>query len=483
MRLFLLLLWGLFSCFSLFAQKRHTPRVALTPAQMQEDIDSLRSVLYTTPTDPFAFIQKEELESLFRAVEDSIAQPRSVIWFYQQLNPIIISVKDIHTRIWLSWAANPYAHAGGFYLPLKIRYFNQRIYIAGDPGNRVSTGTELIAINGVPAIWIARKLLAEHYTDGDISPTRIGLMEENFANSLPLFFPIDSINALQVRTPGSSRDSLIQYPGIKKTEKPPKVRKKFEESFQLNLLPEDQAAVLRIGSFAQGNELKYRQFLKQSFRTIRKSEVSYLIIDVRGNKGGYIIRGPELLSFLSDKPFFYAYTSIVRASPLFKERIKYDMVFPGLAISVFKKFVGKELASGWQNPVNTYDTLIWEPISPKPEKLRFTGETYLLTNGLSISNSCLLHHAFTYNEMGKTVGTSCGCIETGTFGNSVEFILPNSRITGRVSTIRLTTRKDDYRIVNQGLPPDLNVEDSLTDFLLGKDTQLEFVLSLIRGKN
>lgn len=483
MRFSLLLFWCFFVWSSLFAQKHQPPGQTLTPAQMKEDIDSLRAIIYATPTDPFAFISKEELELLFQQVEDSIQQTRSVVWFYQQLNPIIVSLKDIHTRIWLSWAANPYARNGGFYLPLKIRYFQQRIYIAGDPASHIPPGTELIAINGVPAIWIARKLLSEHYTDGDISPTRVGLMEENFANSLPLFFPIDSLNALQVRTPGSSRDSLIQYPAITKTDKPQKVKKKFQESFQLNLLPQDQAAVLRIGSFAQGNELQYRRFLKQSFRTIQKSDIAHLVIDVRGNKGGYIIRGPELLSFLSEKPFYYAHASIVRASPLFKERIKYDMVFPGIAIPVFKKFVGKELVSGWKNPVGTYDTLVWEPTSPKPERLRFTGETYLLTNGLSISNSCLLHHAFTYNLMGKTIGTSCGCIETGTFGNSVEFTLPNSRITGRVSTIRLTTRKNDYRIVSQGLTPDLEVEDTLADFLSGKDTQLEFVLSLIREQN
>ncbi|MDX2249368.1 MAG: S41 family peptidase [Bacteroidia bacterium] len=482
MRLFLIFFMGLFFCVALFGQKQHSPTFTLNPTQMREDLDSLRSALYSTPTDPFAFIRKEEIELYLATLEDSIQKPRSVLWFYRMLNPLLVSLKDIHTRIWLSWAANPYARSGGFYLPLKIRYFQQRVYVADDPHNRIKRGSELIAINGVAAVWIIRKLLEEHYTDGNIVPTRIGLMEENFANSLPLFFPVDSINALQLRAPASTRDTLILYPGITKTKKPGKVRKKFQETFALKLLPSDRTAILTIGSFAKSNELKYRAFLRQSFHTIRKQEVQNLVIDIRGNKGGYIIRGPELLAYLSEKPFYYAHTSIVRASPLLKKRIKYDMIAPGITIPVFKKFVGRELVSGWKNPVGTYDTLMWEPTPPKPEKLRFLGNTYLLTNGLSISNSCLLHHAFTLNQMGKVIGTSCGCIETGTFGNSVEFILPNSRITGRVSTIRLTSRKDDFRITEEGLAPDMVVEDTIQDFLDGKDTQLEFVLKLIRNQ-
>ncbi|MEZ4826825.1 MAG: S41 family peptidase [Bacteroidia bacterium] len=480
MRLFPILFFLVFLSVSTRAQK--LPPAVLSPAQMQEDLDTLRSVLFHTPTDPFSFISRAHLEAWFQAIEDSTREPRSPIWFYHQLNPLVVSLKDIHTRISLPWSANPYARSGGYYIPLKIRYLNQRVYVTGDAGNHVPTGSELIAINGIPAIHIVRKLLSENYSDGDISGTRVRLMEEGFASNLPLFFPPDSINALQIRPPESNKDSLVFYPGVRKTAKPRKTNPGFGDLFELRLIPEDQTAVLRIGSFVKGNELRYRTFLRKSFRGIRKAEVSHLIIDVRGNKGGYIIRGPALLAYIAEKPFFYAYTSIVRASPLLKKNIRKDMLMPSVVIPVFKKWVGKELVSGWKQPSGNLDTLVWEATRPKPERLRFSGETFLLTDELSISNSCMLHHAFAYNDMGKTIGATCGCIESGTFGNSVAFTLPHSQIRGKVSTVRLITRPEDLSIPATGLAPDIVVEDTPESLFSGKDTQLDFTLQLIRSQ-
>ena len=64
----------------------------------------------------------------------------------------------------------------------------------------------------------------------------------------------------------------------------------------------------------------------------------------------------------------------------------------------------------------------------------------------------------------------------------MDFRLPNSGIRGRISTIRLTSIKDNFTFTEKGLAPDYIVEDNLEDLVVKVDTQLEYVLDLIRQK-
>ncbi|MCB0844048.1 MAG: hypothetical protein KDE26_12400 [Bacteroidetes bacterium] len=466
------------------AQKgKDTVAVVLTPEQMQEDLDSLKSFIYRTPTDPFAFISRSEWEKNFEKISAKLTQPMATLAFFRLVNPLVLSLKDIHSRIWLPDDRNSYVLQGGYFLPLNPRFLDRRVYIMDDHKDLIPKGSELIAVNGKAIYWVMRDMLEATYTDGEVKSTQTRLMEENFTNLLPWFCQLDSINTLQLRLRDSKKDTLIYYPGARKKSKKKSSGPDFNDFHQLEFLSDNQIAVLTIGSFAKGWENRYRSFLRSSFRKINQNGTENLIIDIRGNKGGYIIRGPELLSYIADSAYYYAYTSIVKSSPLFKAKIKYSMIVPGLAIPLFKNKIGKELVSGWQTPLDTYDTLQWEPSAPKSLKKRFKGEVYLLTDGLSISNSCLIHHAFSKNELGTVIGNTCGCISSGTFGNSVDFRLPHSGVRGRVSTIRLTSGFEEFDFQVEGLNPDYIVEDNIDDLVNEKDTQLEFVLKLIKDKS
>ena len=460
----------------------------LSPDQLQEDWDSLRSILRKTPTDLYAYMEPQEVDHYYSSIQDSLHAPRSAQSFFKLVNPLLVGLKDIHTRIWLPRVHNPYALSGGYYLPIRIRILDDEVFVMADRNAIIPPGSQLVSINHTPLQAIIDTLEKHHYTDGEITNTRDRLIEENFFAYLPLYFPLDSIINLRYHPRGGKNDTTIHYRGIQRISETPVKKKKrkdkssVEAPWKLELLNADRTAILTISSFSEASDAKYKKFLRKSFETINQEGISTLIIDIRNNRGGYINRGTELLSYLSDEPYQYVATSIVRSSSMLKRKIKKSIIMPGLAMKLFKGSIGKELVSGWNNPVGSYDTLRWDLVDPHPSKYLFEGELYLLTNGLSISNSALVRNAFSINDFGTVIGTPCGGTANGTFGNSVNFQLPHSGIAGRVSTIRITAEKNNFGYSTNALPPDYLVPDNIEDLLTDKDTQLEYTLKLIRSK-
>lgn len=464
----------------------------LTAKQLNEDLDSLYSILVHTHSDPYAYTSPESLAEQFEVVRYAVREGMTPTEFYKLVNPLFIQLRDIHSRLYLSGSNNSYALNGGYFLPLRVRYLEEKLWVSATKDSLLPRGSEVLAINGVSANQIVPQLLAHSYTDGEISNTRQRVMEEEFFSLFPLFFPVQSKNEVSYIAPGSQDTLTGTLKGVRmigtKTEmklqrkRRRNARRTKETPYELEIRRTEAVAILTIHSFSEGSGSKYERFIKQSFSSLRAAGIQHLIIDLRGNKGGYIDRGTKLISQFATQSYPYISHSVVRSSPLLKEKIRKGIIFPGLTMSLFRGSIGKEILAGWENPVGTSDTLFWEPIEPiKPEK-RFDGDVYLLVDGLSISNSSLVHHAIKANSLGVSIGTPCGGTSNGTFGNSAGFLLPYSRISGKVSTIRIQSDGADNSYQKESLAPDYLVPVEVADFISEKDAQLHFALELIRKK-
>lgn len=464
----------------------------LSKQELSEDLDSLHAILIHTHSDPYAYMSPETLEAQFDAVRDSIQGEMTATAFYKLINPIFIRLHDIHSRLYLSGRNNSYALNGGYYLPMRVRLLAGKMLLDATKDSLFPRGSEVLSVNDIPAHQISRELLAQSYTDGEIGNTRERVMEEDFFSLFPLFFPVERNNKIRYVVPGAT-DTLegelsgIRLIGSKQEVKARKKRqrksgKKKEIPLSFEIRQPESAMILKINSFSTGSRGQYDRLLKQAFTTLSDQDIEHLIIDLRSNRGGFIDRGTQLMGYLTDAPFPYISHSVVRASPLLKHKIKRGMLFPGLSIALFKGAIGKEIVAGWQNPSGSTDTVYWDPIDPQKPKRQFGGEVYLLVDGLSISNSSLVHSAIRNNQLGVSIGTTCGGTANGTFGNSADFQLPNSRISGKISTIRILSVPDDESYQEQALAPDYLVPVTVADFVADRDVQLEFALELIRKK-
>lgn len=457
----------------------------LSPEQMKADLDTLRSIMLHTHTDAYAYVSREKLNQAFAEVNKAIETPRTSLEFFRYLNQLWVMLRDVHSRLWLSRRYNDYIKGNGHFLPFGIRYLGGKLFITFDQNDILAPGSEIKSINGIPIEKIVLRLIHAQYSDGNAFYTRIRLMEEDFFWYFPLYFPVHEKNYLVVLSPGNEGSKLIEYPGVQLSQSAKKLKKapykqKANKSFRFEMLESNHVAYMKIGSFSAHSDKQYKRFLQQSFEEMNSSNARALIIDIRNNKGGFIDRGSELISYLTEEPFYYIDNSIVRSSKLLKQKIKSGTSMPGLRATFFKKSMGQELIAAWKNDLGAYDTLYWDRIEPQKEKLRFKGQVYLLVNGLSISNAAIVHQVLEKYNLAVTIGEPSGGTSNGTFGHATEFVLPNSMISGRISTIRLNTFPDNFVYQTEPLEPDYLVPDRISHLIDGKDTQLNFTLNLIR---
>ncbi|WNJ16780.1 S41 family peptidase [Pontibacter sp. G13] len=462
---------------------------ALSPAELQEDWDSLQQWILHTPVDPFAYQSHSQWDSLVAGIDSQLTDSLDNVAFFQLVNPVLSQMGDVHTRIWVPRGFSHYVWNDGFFLPMVVEELSGKMYVMQSRGGVIPPGSLLLEVNGVSGDSIREMLHRHAYTDGRIHSTRNVLLEESFYAQLPMVLDIDTLNEVKVQLPQMDEDSLIEVKGERLNIPTAKIARKkrkeakvpYDHICHLDYVSGDSVAMMTIGSFSEGSLGKYRRFLKKSFKELAETGTTHLIIDLRDNRGGYLERGPMLYQYMTDSSFKYIDASIVRASRLFKNRIQYILKFPDLAISLFGGQIGKEYISGWKTPTGQYDTLYHDWVEPIKPKRQFSGKVYLLANGGSISNSSLFAHCFVANGRGPLIGEPVGGTVNGTFGNSIYFQLPNSRITGQLSTIRVNLRTGDFNYEPLSLDPDHIVEDKLDDLISGKDTQLQYILEQLIG--
>lgn len=467
---------------SAFAQ--HDNDLWLNPKEMQEDVDSLKSYLLHTHTDLYRFVSEAELQASFRKLDSSIQQSLPRWKFYLAVNEVLTKVKDIHTRVWLPTKLDDYAQYGGHYLPFSIKLLSGRLFMLEDGESSIPIGSELVSINGIMAHKIIHRLKELQYTDGYVEHITAKMLEINFRRHLPWVVNIYPNNTIQYIPYGTNDTVSIAYLSCKWRDWAPQKSTHLTSrnlNYFFHILSNQQTAYLRISSFSKGNQRQYNRFLKKSFKDLAKSNIQDLIIDLRDNRGGYVDRGAELVSYLADEPFLYVSHSIVKSSRLLSQKVVSQANWYKFPLKPFKKSFDKELFGCSRKLPGTYDTLYWEPQNVKNEKLHFDGNLYLLVDGLSMSNAALIHHALDRLDLAVSIGEPSGCTGNSTFGHAARFILPRSRLHGSISTLRIHSIRGEFNIDPYALKPDYFVPNTLEDILRGHDTQLKFALSLIQS--
>lgn len=468
----------------LHCQEDSIPTALLSVKEVHQDIRYLRWFIMDAHIDPKALLDTTSYLKGFDSLISIINKPIGASEFYAMLAPVFYQIDDAHCALGLPPSSNNYLQNGGLYLPIKVRFIDTSMYIVSDYFEKITPGSRLMSINGVKASIIRRQILDVCSSDGDNDYTRMRVAEYYFHSMLPIFFNIDKENSVWACYGDTATEFVL--PGVpRKTGKyrawfaENHLTKSPEPTFDLRFYNNGEIAYLHIASFSEGAIGEYRTFLGEAFRSIRAHKSQSLILDIRGNGGGYADRGRTLLRFLFDSPFTYlsnivskssrgARIETIRSSPFNKEYIS-------LLQSIFGS---KPMRTMWHKPFGTYDTTYQKIVKPLKHNLIFKGTIYVLIDGMSASTTGLVCNTLRTRKNVVFAGEPAGCTIFGTFGQPIQFQLPNSGFIGYMSSMRFNQR-DDCRISTRPIKPDYIVEPNINDWLNDVDTQLNFVFDLI----
>lgn len=110
---------------------------------------------------------------------------------------------------------------------------------------------------------------------------------------------------------------------------------------------------------------------------------------------------------------------------------------------------------------------------PKKKKIKFNGETYLLTCNYTFSSANMLAIAFRCYEMGTVVGEETGGCLTA-FGDVISFNLPNTQLRVNCSHKKFIHPCNDGKL--HGVYPDIEIKPSFDDIQNDRDAVIEYLL-------
>jgi Peptidase family S41 len=484
--------------------QNNQPLRTLTLAQQQEDFKIFRGSLNEIHVGLHWFITEKDLNDLFDRTYNSLTENTPTEDYYLKLRRIMASIRHGHNGInfpqenGVNYRLFSLAKNKKFF-PFAIRILNNRIFVAVNTSanEKLTAGTEIVAINGESVAKIIQKQLPFMFANGQNLSFKYGNLEG--------YYQFHYLYQMMNRGVEQFKIEAIPYNSKKKQtfevegELPQIISERYEKitgkgiSKYINLLQykvlddTNKIAYLKLGSFYKGLAENYEQFLDKTFTEIKQSGIKHLIVDVRQNEGGgdgywqmaYTYTTGNSLTETGGLPYVkgdkFSYFKYVERPPL------QLMIFANNPYAIIDKttdgrfrlkpqFTAQD-TKGYSAPPNAY-----------------SGKLYVLQDGLTFSAgiayvTSVNYHLRQQNRFVKFIGDEPGDdlkSGVGSGGTTADVVLPNSKIKIRIPL--LGGGNVPYSMKPNAPIPDYRVLPTAKDLAEGKDTELNFTIDLIKKK-
>ena len=445
-----------------YSQTNTTPK-KYNQAELNQDLDSLKSYITHAHPNPFSVISKIDFDKRVSEIKTKFSNDLTLKEYYKLVAPLVASIADGHTTI--KFAGNKFMDDESNLFPYiaKISYSNPQIIVneyVYDTLSVIPNGSEIISINGISAKQIIEKI-AEN-TSGESKEYRIKTASNVFLGAL-LFTFFDFNDNFKVKFKIDNKVIEKQIPAIKFSElrKAVQSKKKPTENktvpnYSLVLKSESKTAIIDFRFF--NDENAFKNFLDSSFNIIRKEKITNLIIDIRENGGGNSKLGDQLLQFISKNKFTQFVKTIIKYSQIQKNFFKANCETDSTNCETYNYL--KEQKNG---KTETFD----DQKLIEPNSNIFNGEVYLLTSLKTFSSASTFAQCFKHYKLGTIVGEETGGWIVA-YGDKITTTLPISKLSLTISQKKFytvgATDKDLHGII-----PDIKVKsENALDFVLKK---------------
>lgn len=453
------------SCTS--SLKAYSPQNKYSPAILQADYSIFRHILETSHPSIYWYTTKDSMNYYFDEGFKTLKDSMTEIQFRDQLAYVIAKIDCGHTSMKGSHAFAKYIDtASSDAFPFALKFWSDTMVITANLRRHdpiLQRGTIVKSINGYDARALTDTLFNYITTDGYSMNGKYQSLSTGFAfpnlyrniigmtDSMDIRY-IDSMGMEKqawVRPYNFKADTLYkktlnQGPpgrGEGKNKTKPSV---YFSPVNLQLDTVMKTGFMTITTFDRSDHLK--KFFKHSFKTLQKTHIKNLIIDVRSNGGGDAGLSTLLTRYIIDHQFKLADSLYTIKPPSEYRKYIHKGFWYGLLIS----FVTSKQADG------KYHFRYFEKHYYKPKQdYHYDGQVFILIGGNSFSATTLFAGDLKGQKNVTLVGEETG---GGYYGNTAWIIpdvwLPNTGLRFRLPRFRMVISRD--RIKNgRGIMPDV----------------------------
>lgn len=445
-----------------------------TPEQLQEDFDFIVQKLEEIHPSLYAFTSEVEFAELAADTKSKLTRDLTELEFQNFSRKFVKNVRCGHTAISPSPAWYQYIKEEQKILPFKIFIHEEKIFIrySNAADSLLFYGTQITKIDQVEASVMLKEMRELQQIDGfskgyeNKSIERLFQTYHLFLYGVKDSYQIEFINKLGKKeefkiSSNVTENKLVRLASSNATE-----IKITGSNFYLR---EElgQAALLDINSFPSRG---YRKYYKSVFKKIKKENIDHLIIDLRGNGGGYFPNSTRLLRYLLDEEFSLDFSN-TKSKVKTNKNIKLGNI-DKLTKSMFNLIPDRNKL----DPKRNYS------LSFKPKKKHvFDGKIYLIIDGASFSMSAYVATKLKHLTDATIVGQETGGGEIGS--NALlwyHIFLPHSKLKLAIPYYFLD-HDVQPELIGRGVIPDIPVSYKLTEKLNRVDKEMLTIEKLIQN--
>jgi C-terminal processing protease CtpA/Prc len=461
--------------------------------KLAEDFSIFKKALIEVHPGLYRYNSKSEMDSIFNHFQEVFSRPLTYQEAFLNFTKLTSSIKCGHTF-------PSFYNQTGFIqevvlnqkdkLPFSFRVLDEKIYITESiiENYDIPHGTEIIAIDGIPTQTIlketAKLVKADGANDGkryaDLNTFGVGGYFEMFDAYFPLLYPpVNEQYTIKIKKPNAAQTEELKVKTVGRKERSNALLKKnpnhITKADQLWKLEfwDNNTAYLQLGTFDVFQlSFEWSDFLKNTFKEIKKKKTKNLVIDIRWNEGGQ----DEVLLFIGQN-----ITKQPIKIPQRQDLVRYNKISAELKPYLFTWDNTFFDLSPKTKPYNA-DYFIFtggNTYEIQPLKNAFEGNTYLLVNGSNSSATFYFAEIAKENKLATLIGEPTGGSQKGLNAGTMFFLrLPNSKVEIDIPIIG--TFSDDKPA--GGIIPDVLVKPSIEDLIKGEDKALKITQDIIKKK-
>lgn len=388
----------------------------LQPSEAKQDIEQW--LTFIDKTHPDLSYTVKDINGFYQQVNDfknSITKPLSVRDFWLKMMTFNSLMSDGHASITptaRNMLVKDYLNSGGTLFPFNVKFDNERLVIKNKLNGSTTSlaGSYITKINGLPIAEVLSPLLER--THGDSNEHRKVILETRFAAYYWMMFGEQKQFTLDV----TQGDINIANIAVDATSEISARNNSFESNFQFSQIKKN-TGLLTINTFLWlEDEARVFEFFESTFKQIKESNLTHLIIDIRRNGGGddhFWKQG--IVKYIANKPW--------KSGSNYKAKV--------IAGRVGKNQQEGDVLEGEISTIEQVDA---------DNPLRFTGKVSVLVSPFTYSSSILFTNTIQDHGFGTLVGDKAGG-KSGQTGGIQRITLANSNLTSVIPRFWLARPK------------------------------------------